>query len=58
MLLHQLFCSIVLSRKLVTVDRLLVIRMLRTHYRAVSRHCRILGELLLNIIMKGMTSFT
>lgn len=51
--LHQPPRSIVLSRRLVTVHRLLVTRMLGTHCRAVSRHCRVLGKLLLNIIPKG-----
>jgi len=43
MLLQQLFRSIVLSRRLVTMH---VTRMLRTR-------CRVLRKLLLNIILKG-----
>lgn len=57
-MLHQLFRSIVLNRKLVTVHRLLVTRMLRTHCQTVPRHCRVLRKRLLNIILKGMIPFT
>lgn len=52
-LLHQPPRSISLSLRLVTMHRLLVTFMLRIHCRAVPRHCRVLGKLLLNIILKG-----
>lgn len=53
MLLHQPPRSIILSLRLATVHRLLVTFILRTHCRAVSHHCRVLGKLLLNTILKG-----